>query len=376
MAPNERNILYYPTINVPSNSWLRHSLLYWDHVSSIIPKNVSQEEELSTDIQYLIDEGQFKAIRPGELLNNENANNLTKEFEIEFISIIKSDAFAKYKKSKVRSFSRIRNEKLVPNMKNMERKKSFGKIHSDKISYNIHDFLYDEGLSQKKEVNGWFYFERNTALIYMSLLAKYLATVSKHQTTIGTDHGIYEKFNFLKITDKEAFPVVSINLSGLLPVPQPNVPLEKIIDFKRKRVDNLLHFRILLSDFQKKISESKSKDEVKELSINFQENLTIGIKDLAACMKDAKIVALFKSLKSLINFKSSLPYIAAGVLADEKFHFINLSTPIKIAAIGLSGVFEIGGQYVEFRNQLQSKKRGSPFSYLLEAQRSGIIRKI
>jgi hypothetical protein len=47
MAANKRTILYYPTINVPINSWLRHSLLYWDQVSSIILGNVSDEEELS-----------------------------------------------------------------------------------------------------------------------------------------------------------------------------------------------------------------------------------------------------------------------------------------------------------------------------------------
>lgn len=47
-----RTILYYPTINIPNDEWLRHALLYYDQVSSIIPQNWENESliQLSPDI--------------------------------------------------------------------------------------------------------------------------------------------------------------------------------------------------------------------------------------------------------------------------------------------------------------------------------------
>ena len=32
-----QTILYYPTINIPNENWLKNALLYWDNISSIVP---------------------------------------------------------------------------------------------------------------------------------------------------------------------------------------------------------------------------------------------------------------------------------------------------------------------------------------------------
>jgi hypothetical protein len=62
----KRTILYYPTISVPTGNWLRQAILYWDEVSSIVPK--SWDEKLliayTQDIQYLKSEGEFRSIDP------------------------------------------------------------------------------------------------------------------------------------------------------------------------------------------------------------------------------------------------------------------------------------------------------------------------
>ena len=40
--PLKNTILYYPTISIPSNQWLRHALLYWDEIGSIIPRRYDE----------------------------------------------------------------------------------------------------------------------------------------------------------------------------------------------------------------------------------------------------------------------------------------------------------------------------------------------
>jgi hypothetical protein len=98
MAKATRTILYYPTINIPSNSWLRHSLLYWDEISSIIPQSGNNKylHHLSSDIHYLIDEGQFRAMRPEDLISKTSNWEVLQQFQEEFRLIVQSKAFKQF----------------------------------------------------------------------------------------------------------------------------------------------------------------------------------------------------------------------------------------------------------------------------------------
>jgi len=367
-----RTILYYPTINIPSNSWLRHALLYWDEVSSIIPQSWGDRYlyALSPDLHYLIDEGQFRAIKPDELILKGDNWEAFHEFQTEFKTTIQSPQFQNLIKRKSFSLSGIHIDKVRDS-------NLVARVHSNKTSDNLVDFLEEFGLAKRDKHNyEWLMFERHTALIYMSLLAKYLADVDKKQTTIGTDYGVYEKFNFKRVREKEGFPVVSMNLSNVLPTPVAGVPLEKIIDFKRKRRDELLYFRKNLMEFQSKISTAKSNTELKEIAASFQENIEVGVKGISATLKDSRIETVFKSFKSLINLKSPTTIISATVLANEKYHMFDAPLHLKIAGLATVGLLELAGNYIELRNKQLAKTRESAFSYLLQAQRAEIIKTI
>ncbi|MEI9909664.1 MAG: hypothetical protein WDO71_08285 [Bacteroidota bacterium] len=93
MARDIRTILYYPTIDIPSNSWLRHALLYWDEVSSIIPNTINIEEELSRDIHFILMKDNLKPARPEDLINREGGFEILRKFETEFTTIVQSDQY-------------------------------------------------------------------------------------------------------------------------------------------------------------------------------------------------------------------------------------------------------------------------------------------
>lgn len=365
----KRTILYYPTIDIPRKNWLRHAILYWDEVSSIVPKSYDNRilNELSPEILYLIDEGQFRPINPEDLIYKQANWEVFHQFQDEFMQTVMSATFQQLIKRQSTSVSSgIHIDKIG---------RDVARIHNNKMTDGIFHFLHEQGLAQRdKRQHDWVLFEKTTALLYMSLLAKYLADIDIEQTTIGTDYAIYEKFNFKRVKEKEGFPVVSFSLDNVLPTPKDNVPFEKILDFKRKRNQNLLHFKKHLSDFQVKISKTKSQSELKEVAITFQEGLVAGVEDLRAVLGDAKIDCGLKSFKSLINLKSPTILATAGAFINNKLDLISL--PVNLTALGITalGAIELSCNYIELRNKQRAKERESPFSYIYQAQKHGLVK--
>lgn len=368
----KRTILYYPTINIPSDSWLRHSLLYWDEVSSIVPKSWDDKilTSLSKDIHYLIDEGQFRPVKPEDLISK-NAN--WQEFE-NFIQEFKEIIISPHFKALINrnQFFAGRKYRIHENKIN-----SYLRIHHNKISDNIIDFLKEENLIESHPHHEWIYFERNTALLYMSLLAKYLADIDSNYTTIGTDNNAYEGLNFKRVSEENGFPVISCNLNNILPTPLTNVPLKKIISFKKQREQNLRHFQSTISDFQRKISTASSRAEIKDITYNFEGNLINGVNDLSATLNDHKIDFAVKSVKSLINLKTPTSIASALTLVDsvanlDYLHSIPLS--LKFLGLGTMGAVELTTNYIENNNKQRAKLRESPFSYVYYARKKNLIK--
>lgn len=372
-----RTILYYPTIDIPTNNWLRHSLLYWDEVSSIVPTSWGGNSfiNLSTEIQYLMDEGQFRPIKPEDLITKSDNWEHFENFQQEFRDIVSSKQFKIFidrRRGNIKH--RIHSNKVEKNYRIHSNKiESNYRVHSNKTSDSIYGFLKELNLADRDGENEWINFEENTALLYMSLLAKYLADIDSNQTTIGTDYINYEKFNFKRVSENDGFPVVSFNLNNILPTPKPNVSFEKIIQFKKKRSDNLNHFKKNLSEFQSKIAKSKSQAEIKDNAINFQETLLNGVNDITAVLKDQRIDFGLKTLKSMINLKSPTMITAIGTAVASKSNLIDIPLNLGIIGIASMGALELTTSFIDNRNKQTAKLRESPFSYIYYANKYGII---
>ena len=106
-----RTILYYPTIDIPRSSWLKHALLYWDEVSSIVPSSYDEQflYDLSPDIQYLIGEEQFRPIQPETLISGENNWEKFQEFQDEFREVVQNPNFERFRN---RNLYRTNNHRI------------------------------------------------------------------------------------------------------------------------------------------------------------------------------------------------------------------------------------------------------------------------
>jgi len=137
----ERKIIYYPTIIVPS-LWAKWAVLYFDKVGSIIPRNVDFEELVHSwnkkdfqTMKILIDEDELEPTDPQDLLKSKEKWNSVETFEEEFKRIVTSETF----------------QSII--YKNWKRNFVW-KVHRDKISDRIYEFLYDRGLAEENKKVG------------------------------------------------------------------------------------------------------------------------------------------------------------------------------------------------------------------------------
>lgn len=363
----KKTILYYPTINIPNNSWLRNSLLYWDEVSSIVPMSWDDNilVNLSDDIKFLIDEGEFRPIKPEDLIIKTDNWKISEQFAKEFLEIATSESF--------KNFVEIQNH--LNRFTNRRTEYDYLKIHNNKVSGTLQRQLEEINLAFRSDNYEWIFFEKHTAYLYMSILAKYLAEIDNEFTTISTDNRIYENFNFKQSVFENKLPIISCNFNNLLPTPNLNIPIKEIIKFKKRRKDNLNHFRKLITTYESKISKAKSNQEIKEASILFQDEISNGVLDLEKALNDVRLKHSFKSLKSLISFKSAP--IVAGTVGGiaEKFDILNIPIELKITGLAVTGLINISSDYIDYRNEKIVKLRESPFSYLYYARNKNLTLK-
>jgi hypothetical protein len=358
----KKTILYYPTISIPNNSWLRKAILYWDEIGSIVPQRYYDSSLIpySPEIQYLKDEGEFRPFRPDALA--QRSYKQIQEFENELVDIVLSTEFQQLKDRK----------QLLYHSKSDE--KQFMYIHYDKVSHTVFEFLQDAGLAREiPDEDDWYEFEKTTAFLYMALLAKYLAD-DDHQATIpGTTLRIYQKFNFQAKSNENSFWGLNIRFLNALPIPRNDISFHDILHFKRRRRDQLLNFRQLLDSFQNSLSNCESQTHANELIARFTNNLEKGLSDLEAVLKDSSIATVAGSFETLL--KSTFPgWLATAVVASGKVKSI-AEVPISWTVGGtmIAGAIGLSKYLVDKRNERRAALRNSPFSYILSGERDNII---
>ena len=348
-----RSLLYYPTIVVPSGSWLRRAVLYWDEVASIVPQQVdgTPATPFTPEIAYLYGEQEFRPVRPESLYEGHWQEG--QEFEDEFQS-------------------RVKPKKLKKEVGKRNSWKLDARVHHDKVSEQTFFYLLEKGLVQPKPVyeDGmrWYLFERTTALLYMSLLAKYLANLDSHLVTPSTDVKAYQDTVYLAKHNDESVLGLEFLFKNIIPVPRSDVSLRQIVEFKRRRKLDLLRFRELVDKFQKDVASAEDKATIRDITVRFNEQVQRGVGELTEIMNDSRLPTILGSLRSIVSVTSPTFWSTLGVLAGKATKVADL--PADWTALGLAGMgaFEIVWQYLDKRNERNAKLRGSAYSYLYHAR--------
>ena len=138
--------------------------------------------------------------------------------------------------------------------------------------------------------------------VYMHLESKEAGCWSKGQMT-----------STLMSFDAKNKQAIEINLHNLLPIPSVDTPLEDILEFKSKRYDELLAFRVYLDGFYQSIINSADIPRAYSTEMN---RLDLSLRDINRTMKESKIKVAIDSLRSVMGSMDGilgLSFGAAGI---------------------------------------------------------------
>jgi hypothetical protein len=343
----ERKVLYYPYIAIP-DEWLKNAILYWDKVSSIEPDLAHAARRLDKWFEkraYLSENGLFEPIMPENVVYSERGDKLATEF----IQIIKNEDIS---------------------VKRLWHINSVMEVYEGKFSQEVIDFLLDKRLAKRRAraFPNSYWVERKTSLIYLALLAKHLAENDRDFTTTSTDLPDYESIVYRPHNPETGFNSYSMILSNILPTPREDVPLSKIVKFKKDFGDNIYQLRTFIRDVQKEVVKAQEESEVKEVLVSSKENLEMEINQLNRELNKSNIDTFYSSVRATLNISVPKVIIALGI------NLTPISLPLKIVgALGLCAI-NIGSINRQKKYEQKVLKDNSPATYLYYAKKASIIR--
>lgn len=337
-----RTLLYYPSIDITNSQWIKSSILYWDSISSIVPRNLQGKFLKSKTIQILRDEGLYEPFHPDHHIEREQG--LTQEF------------IERHQSLKARRL-------LNPS----QHTKGYYKVYYWKFPEEARNYLLDHKYAIPNRE--WLVLDRLDGLLYMSVLAKYLANqVTYMDITPSTDYLEYQDLAFKAVTAQNIAPGAQITLYGFLPTPREDVPIKKLIEFKRKREGELHRFQRLIDTYHNQLQSATESKQVNGIVRKFKEEMSHEVKDIRKIFDDHKIPTLLGAVKTLLGIEVPALIAMMSSFADA------IPSWLKVVGAGALGAISIRKYQLDVRNKQQELLSSKPYSYIYLAEKEGVIR--
>lgn len=334
-----RVLLYYPTINIPNDDWLRTAILYSDKVGTIVP-TFFDENDLSDEMRFLYDEGLYN---PYPALSMSTTTENYKLFEKNFFNKIDSQEFAKISK-------------------NWNSNNAFH-VFLDKLSPSVKEFLQDKGLL-KRSSDYQVLVEEKCSVIYFAMLSSLIAELSPDWVTPSTNIYEYQDLGF-GLSDQKRITHQLVFQNCLL-TPRHDCDLKKVVRFRKKHIGELLNFREQVSGLEQAILQCETEEERKYELLKFKERLRAAILEMEKMYKHSNLEFVVKSCDSLLKFVSDNldKGLAVGICASFPFG--------ATVGAGLGGLFLVG-KLVAQSNKAQREIDKNAFSYVYYAAKEKYI---
>lgn len=322
-------------------------ILYWDSIGTIIPSGLEGSVDKSEDIKQLIDAGIFEWYSPDSFVH------LSDELSNEFIELTRSS----------------KHQLLLsrPDKQSIARYQ----VYSRKMSERLVSYLVEHQFATLSD-DHWLEMDRKAGLLYMCLLAKYMAdTLSRNNQIItpGTDYGAYRDLILQNLDYSKALPGLSLTLNNLLPVPRSDLPLKDILIFKKKRENELLAFRQIIYEFQDSITLVRDPRDLQEQIARFSEKLKLEIYNLDRILTSDKIPYLMGALESVLKIDSPS-------ILSEPTTLGTIPIWVSVSDVTIRGILSLVAYNLNERNRRRQELSRHSYSYLYHAQHEGIINSV
>lgn len=342
-----RTLLYYPTIVIRNERWIRQSILYWDSIGSIVPCGMEDSLHESYDIEILQREGLFRIYSPNEYVQK------------------KDDLLAS-------EFMRVAEDNFISNRSSNQQAKppvevDLSWIYDYKMSYVVANWLERKSLAERKDRK--LYMDSDLAMVYMSLLAKHMANDDLEAiTTPSTDYPENLNLIYPKPIESRKMSVMNLSLHKVLPVPIENVQVADIIKFKAKRKDELTNFNRVISEYREKLKQLVEPVEIRELNASFVERIKIEVSNLGKAFHGDRMQFILGTIRNLFLVETSTLATALTTGLSSEIQF-----PLSVAGAVVAGGLSLGEYLMDVRNRQLERLAQNQYSYIYHATQEGII---
>lgn len=337
--------LYYPTIDISDEAWLKNAYLFWDGIRTIVPQSLEGKAYHNNTSQFLEGEGYLQPI----LVNP-------------------SEPVVRNMVSKVKKYAKSKEGIACLNQK-VSCNDDTNPYSDDRAVFYLHSeklpLLVQEMLEDKVGNDGWARVSGNFANFYMTLLANDIA--NRKSLTLLTDTPTLANLTTKCNEDsvKRQFTVASMPPSATCQsllikmvidgiMIDPKTSFQDLRSFKNHHRDELNNFRNGLDE----ITSMKVPDGIdyegmiQAVSDIYERKVKLAYNDLKAALKGARI--------NFLSDVSSLLY--TGITTVVLDTIMNMSKPLKL--LTGAGIFVAAMSIKDYTNK-RDLKRTSKMSYLL-----------
>lgn len=285
-----KNILYYPTIEFKQEDyrWLWISSLLWDRIYRIVPDGYSLHEP--RNIQELCSTNEI-----GIPLS---PNKYSKKISDEFLSKIEN-----------REWQAVA---LEFNHEDIDAYNQYCRIHKDKIDVTLQNvLLIDKNISEDKE---WLYVPQEMSNIYMTYLAKHIASENKlalntHDETIWTastfflydeqiQDGLYPGEDYMENSQET---LASLMINDIIPENIMDISPKILLKFREQRKDERAQFIQAIDAFGDKLSGVNDSRILQEIIRDERIKVEYALNEYKKSMDLLKVTKWLGCLTSLIT---------------------------------------------------------------------------
>lgn len=357
--------LYYPTIDIHNEVWLKSAALFWDRIETIVPES-EERPYRRRSTRLLQDEGILFAHRVNPF--SDEVRGLEQDV-VKFMDTPEGKkSFIKPWGGSAVSIANRRNRNVEDSTYNGERRREY---IVDKMTRTYRDFyihveklpmMLRDRLGLKETEDGYVWASRGFMSFYMTLMANRIC--QNNRMALLTDR-VYQNNLSNKILSDGVAPAVgkrnmrNVKRGMMYQViiddikVDPQTPMEAIVRYKREKRHELASFRAemdrLLAFDTDGMNEKDLEHEVQRI---YMERVLPTIDALKATLKDARI-----------NWVTGLgTCVMTGVMPAIMGFGPDIKTNVAIGVCEGLGLALTSLPYLLKRNDYES----SPYSYLIK----------
>jgi hypothetical protein len=340
--------LYYPSIHLPDNQWLRRAILYWDEVNAIVPEAVASDIPRDHVSRTLKAAGVCRWISPEEALEKTSVQDTIDEF----VAAVSREEYLRSSGSRDQYIDRTRIH--VGKIPVKPRKNT--SVHPDKVSLSFEERMTELGLIVGRDNEGWLLMKRSVGDLYLAFLAGAIARLYGLEPITDRWHND----NVLVCSQLETNPaehqvMTKFILEDLLPAPSEDASVKKILEFRVKHEEELLRFRRAIREFIESL-EGLSNQELLERLDAKKDDVREQSLMLARKLKENRLGTTLSVLEV------SVPNKAEGLTAL-------ISLPMGAVIGGINAAMRVGRQVFEGRVRRNSLLAENPYTYVYRIRR-------